>query len=164
MFYFAKIPEISDEDMQYLQEITAGVLRHDQKPFRKQYRLFLEIWGQFMYVKAWTYSRAGYPSALALTSISLPTRPKENEIHLRVQAAALNPVDIQLINLPIWNIPGLRYQKGVGEDFAGEVIAVGSAVQRWKVGDQIWGYAMTLVVQVIEGTDGRDGSTVLSRR
>jgi MFS transporter, FHS family, L-fucose permease len=50
IFYFSRIPEISDEDMQLLQETTAGVLRHDQKPFIKQYRLFLAVWGQFMYV------------------------------------------------------------------------------------------------------------------
>ena len=38
--------------MQYLQEVTPGALRHDQKPITRQYRLFLAIWGQFMYVGA----------------------------------------------------------------------------------------------------------------
>jgi len=115
--------------------------------------------------KAWTYSRPGYPSALTLNSISLPPRPNENEIHIRVQAAALNPVDIQLINLPIWHIPGLRHQKGIGEDFAGEVIAVGSGVKQWKVGNQIWGYVMTAVISyVMKDIDTREEGMVLSRK
>jgi fucose permease len=50
VFYFSRIPEISDDDMQYQQEITPGILRHDQKPIWRQYRLFLAVWGQFMYV------------------------------------------------------------------------------------------------------------------
>ena len=50
MFYFSRIPEISDDDMQYLQEVTEGVLRHDQKPFLKQHRLLLAVFAQFMYV------------------------------------------------------------------------------------------------------------------
>lgn len=50
VFYFARIPEISDEDMQYQQEVALGAIRHDQKPFSRQYRLFLAVLGQFMYV------------------------------------------------------------------------------------------------------------------
>ena len=52
VFYFSRIPEISDEDMQYQQEVTIGALRHDQKPITKQYRLFLAVLAQFMYVGA----------------------------------------------------------------------------------------------------------------
>ena len=52
VFYFARIPEISDDDMQHLQETIGAAIRHDQKPFLKQYRLFLAVWGQFMYVGA----------------------------------------------------------------------------------------------------------------
>ena len=50
MFYFSPIPEISDDDMQRLQETIQGALRHDQKPFLKQHRLFLAVFAQFMYV------------------------------------------------------------------------------------------------------------------
>jgi len=55
VFYFSRIPEISDDDMQNLQETKGGLIRHDQKPFLKQYRLFLAVWGQFMYVGAQGY-------------------------------------------------------------------------------------------------------------
>jgi hypothetical protein len=33
VFYFARIPEISDDDMQYQQEMIEGLIRHDQKSF-----------------------------------------------------------------------------------------------------------------------------------
>jgi FHS family L-fucose permease-like MFS transporter len=50
VFYFSRIPEISDDDMQYQQEVNEGALRHDQKPFLKQHRLFLAVFAEFMYV------------------------------------------------------------------------------------------------------------------
>jgi len=92
--------------------------------------------------KAWTYTTPGYPSAVLFSDISLPPLSK-NQIHIRIQASALNPVDIQLINLPIWYLPGLRYEKGIGEDFAGEVIGVGADVSKWKIGDQVWGFTIS---------------------
>lgn len=87
--------------------------------------------------KAWTYSKPGYPSALELTEITLPPHPKSKEIQLRVQNAPLNPVDIQLMTVPVWKVPSLRHQKGVAEDFAGKIVAVRSDVTQWKEGDQV---------------------------
>src|SRR5438477_11433994 len=95
--------------------------------------------------QAWTYSKPGYPSCLELTLLSLPSQRRQNEIHIRVQAAALSPCDIQLMNVPVWHVPGLRHQKGIGTDFAGEVVAVGSKVTNWKIGGQVWGFGITLV-------------------
>jgi FHS family L-fucose permease-like MFS transporter len=48
--YFSRIPEISDDDMEYQQEVNEGALRHDQKPFLKQHRLFPAVFAEFMYV------------------------------------------------------------------------------------------------------------------
>ena len=100
--------------------------------------------------KAWTYSTPGYPHCLELKRITLPLQPRQHQIHVKILAAGLNPADIQVMNLPIWRIPGLHYQKGVGDDFAGEVIAVGSAVKEWKIGDQVWGFTMTIVPQLTQ--------------
>lgn len=38
----------------------------------------------------------------------------------------------------------MQYEKGIGEDFSGEVIAVGQNVTKWKIGDQVWGFTMAL--------------------
>lgn len=58
VFYFARIPEISDDDMQQQQETVEGLIRHDQKPFLKQNRLFLAVWAQFMYCGAQGFSKS----------------------------------------------------------------------------------------------------------
>lgn len=52
VFYFSSIPEVSDDDMQYQQEVNERTLRHDEKPFLKQHRLFLAVFAKFMYVSA----------------------------------------------------------------------------------------------------------------
>lgn len=70
VFYFSPIPEISGDDMQILRE-TIG--RDDQKPFLKQYGLFLAVWAQFMYVGAQGYCHSikadvRYQSRLSLST------------------------------------------------------------------------------------------------
>ena len=52
IFYFSKIPEITDDDMQLQLEASESVVRNADKPLYKQYRLLLAVWGQFMYVGA----------------------------------------------------------------------------------------------------------------
>jgi NADPH:quinone reductase-like Zn-dependent oxidoreductase len=69
------------------------------------------------------------------------------------------------MNLPIWYIPGLRYQKGTGADFSGQVLAVGSAVTKWKLGDQVWGFASSPVnLGFIALLIDREGDTGLWQR
>jgi len=75
VFYFARIPEISDDDMQYQQETIEGLIRHDQKPFLKQYRLFMAVWGQFMYVGAQGCSQPVRTDVLYRSRPSLSTTP-----------------------------------------------------------------------------------------
>jgi len=58
--------------------------------------------------KAWTYTSGGYPASLRLSSITPPSQNevKPNHILVKVHAAALNHVDIQMINLTwLWSIP-----------------------------------------------------------
>lgn len=74
VFYFSTIPEITDADMAFQAEEThAGT---DQKPFRKQYRLFHATFAQFCYTGAQvaiasyfinyaTETKAGTSSAVA---------------------------------------------------------------------------------------------------
>lgn len=103
--------------------------------------------------EAWTYNHEGYPSSLRLTKLSIPKiPPSPHHIILRTSAAALNPVDIQLMNLPVWSLPlplghittVRKGQMGLGEDFAGTVLAAGSAVKDVAPGDQVFGLSMTI--------------------
>lgn len=99
-------------------------------------------------IKAWTYTHEGYPSALKLTNIPAPTTsPSPTELHVRVKAAAINPVDIQLMNLPIWPyVPASMSPpvKGIAEDFSGIVEAAGSD-SGFKTGDEVSMYQKATV-------------------
>ncbi|KAK3112707.1 hypothetical protein LTR53_010738 [Teratosphaeriaceae sp. CCFEE 6253] len=95
--------------------------------------------------KAWTYT-GGYPSSLQQTTIKAPIA---NEIKglgttphmlVKINACALNPVDIQMMNLPLWRLPTLNKPKTCGFDFSGTVIAGGRT--GFVQGDEVFGLTM----------------------
>lgn len=90
-------------------------------------------------IQAWTFTHEGYPDALHRTTLASLARPSSTELHIRVKAAALNPVDIQLMNLPVWKyLPSswVPPEKGIGEDFSGIVEAAGKD-SGFDVGDEV---------------------------
>lgn len=85
---------------------------------------------------------------LTLTTIETPT-PAADEVLVRVRAVAINPVDwiVQGVGRIIYR--WLRTPAVLGSDVAGEVVAVGADVTRFRVGQRVFGLAT--------GTDrGRD--------
>ncbi len=68
------------------------------------------------------------------------TSPRENEIVVKNHAVAINPVDwiIQVTSVYRW----ITYPFVLGSDVAGEVVEVGNAVTRFKVGDRVLGHAV----------------------
>lgn len=94
--------------------------------------------------RAWTYT-AGYGSLQQSTVHA----PRANEIKglgttphmlVKINAAALNPVDIQIMNLPMWRLPGLSKPKTCGCDFSGTVIAGGRT--GFVQGDEVFGVTL----------------------
>ncbi len=69
----------------------------------------------------------------------------ENEILIKNGAVAINPIDwgIQAMgdDLFTW----IKYPCVLGSDVAGEVVEIGSAISRFKVGDRVLGHAVGLV-------------------
>jgi NADPH:quinone reductase-like Zn-dependent oxidoreductase len=65
------------------------------------------------------------------------------EILVKVHAASINPVDIQLWRSGIVGI--VAGEKGMGRDFSGTVVAVGSNVRGWCRGDEIFGLLFHVV-------------------
>ncbi|THY18623.1 GroES-like protein [Aureobasidium pullulans] len=97
-------------------------------------------------VKAWTFTHEGHPHAIHKSALPAPFRPSATELHVRVKAAALNPVDIQLMNLPIWKyLPKFfaPLEKGIAEDFSGIVESAGKD-SGYEVGDEVFGITFTL--------------------
>jgi NADPH:quinone reductase-like Zn-dependent oxidoreductase len=92
-------------------------------------------------MKAIVYYDFGSADVLRCEEIDKPV-PKDNEVLVRVRAAALNPLDWKLMKAPpkfIRLLIGLRKRKGIGVDVAGEVEAVGRSVTQFKPGDAVFG-------------------------
>ena len=109
-------------------------------------------------MKAIVNTEYGSPNVLHLTEIEKPV-PMDNEILIRVHATSVNFGDMMArnykaitprqFNMPflIWLIAkisfGLNQPKItiLGNEFAGEIEAVGSDVKRFMPGDQVFGYS-----------------------
>lgn len=91
-------------------------------------------------------TRADYgpPDRLVIGEVPTPS-PKPDELLVRVRATTVNRTDCGiLLGRPaaIRLFTGLRSPRSSvpGTDFAGDVVAVGSAVRRFAVGDRVWGF------------------------
>ena len=73
-----------------------------------------------------------------LTISSAPyTSPSSSQLVIRTHALAINPVDWAIQSLGSALFPWLTYPKVIGSDIAGEVVEIGSATTRFKVGDRV---------------------------
>ena len=89
-------------------------------------------------MKALIRDRYGLPDVLEVREVEQPV-PGDGEVLVRVHAASINEWDWGLLQGP--TIPLLRSAPKpiLGSDIAGEVVALGSGVQRLRVGDQVHG-------------------------
>ncbi|KAK4501849.1 hypothetical protein PRZ48_007658 [Zasmidium cellare] len=89
-------------------------------------------------VRAWTFT-GGYPQTLKLSKIKVPKESEVDEHHVLVEihACALNPVDIQIMNMP--SFQGSKDEKTTVMDFSGTVLAAPGG--QFKKGDEIFGMA-----------------------
>jgi reticulon-4-interacting protein 1, mitochondrial len=101
-------------------------------------------------VKSWLYTTTLYPDTLKLGESTLPAAPKPNHVFIQVRAAALNPVDIQMMNLPLNNIPGLNGPKIPARDFSGTILAAADGTG-FEQGDEVMG--------ISTASDGSGGLT-----
>jgi NADPH:quinone reductase-like Zn-dependent oxidoreductase len=102
-------------------------------------------------MKAIVWTKYGPPDGLQLKEIGKPV-PKDDEILIKVYATTVTAGDCEMrslkfplyLSLPMRLFVGIRKPKRVtiiGQEFAGEIEAVGSDVKRFKVGDQVFGSA-----------------------
>jgi NADPH:quinone reductase-like Zn-dependent oxidoreductase len=89
-------------------------------------------------MKALIRDRYGLPDVLEVREVEQPV-PGDGEVLVRVHAASINEWDWGLLQEP--TIPLFRSAPKpiLGSDIAGEVVALGSGVQRLRVGDQVHG-------------------------
>lgn len=104
------------------------------------------VWGILMRAVVWT--KYGSPDGLQLQEVEKPA-PKDNEVLIKIHATSVTAGDceVRALKFPIWLALPIRLYMGVtnprnkilGQELAGEVEAVGKAVQSFKVGDQVFG-------------------------
>lgn len=94
-------------------------------------------------MKAMVYHTYGSPDVLQCEEVAKPV-PTDNQVLIRVHAAALNALDVGLMKgRPyvarfFFGFPKPKVTRP-GRDVAGEVEAVGASVTRFKPGDEVFG-------------------------
>ncbi len=94
-------------------------------------------------MKAFVYTEYGTSEVLRLEEVEKPT-PKDNEVLVKVKAISLNVGDWYALNGKPFLVrlsSGLTKPKNsiIGNDIAGEVVAVGRHVTRFQPGDTVYG-------------------------
>lgn len=91
------------------------------------------------------YTQYGPPEVMQLMEVVRPA-PKENEILLRIHATTVTATEASFRKgepFVTRLFTGLRQPniKVLGEELSGEVVAIGEAVSRFQIGDQVFGTA-----------------------
>jgi NADPH:quinone reductase-like Zn-dependent oxidoreductase len=92
-------------------------------------------------VKAIVCTKYGPPDVLQFKEVEKPA-PKDNEVLVKIHAASMNAADFEILR-GAWSMrmlgPFRPKYKIPGSDVAGRVEAVGSAVKKFKPGDEVFG-------------------------
>jgi NADPH:quinone reductase-like Zn-dependent oxidoreductase len=86
-------------------------------------------------MKACVLRATGGLDQIAIAEVPDPPRPGPGEVHVAIRAAALNHLDLFVVN----GLPNAKLQLPhiLGADGAGEVVAVGEGVTRVRTGDRV---------------------------
>lgn len=87
--------------------------------------------------KSLTYTAPSTPPHLTHSPLAPPA---PNEVLIKVHAAAINPVDIQLWANPLIGWLAGKKEKGIGRDYSGTIVGVGRELQeKWEEGAEVFG-------------------------
>ena len=91
-------------------------------------------------MKAAAIDRFGGPAVLKLKSLPVP-RPKARDVLIRLETAGIGVWDPEVRAGDVKLGPKRKFPRIIGNDGAGTVVAVGSAVKRFNVGDRVYAFA-----------------------
>ena len=84
------------------------------------------------------YHEYGGPDVMRLEEFE-PAALRPKQVRVRVRAAAANPMDFGIRSGAMKMVTGRAFPRAMGYDFAGVIEAVGDAVTRLRVGDEVLG-------------------------
>ena len=88
-------------------------------------------------MRAYVLEHYGGPEGCRLMEVPAPA-PRPGDIFVQVRAAGLNPVDFKFRQGKLRAIQRPRLPFVLGNELAGEVVAVGADVKRFQVGDRVF--------------------------
>src|SRR4051812_40750968 len=92
------------------------------------------------HMKAAAIRQYGGPEVLHTEELPVPT-PRANEVLIRLDSAGVGVWDPS-IRSGEWDEAKQNFPKILGNDGAGEVVAVGPEVTRFAVGDRVYAFSM----------------------
>ncbi|WP_052852598.1 NAD(P)-dependent alcohol dehydrogenase [Streptomyces avicenniae] len=94
-------------------------------------------------MRAVRYRKYGPPEVLEVAEVPVPA-PAAGQVLVKVHASSVNPVEAQVRAGRMRPVSGFRFPKGIGQDFTGEVVAVGAGADGSLVGRDVWGCVLAV--------------------
>ncbi|MES4908883.1 MULTISPECIES: NAD(P)-dependent alcohol dehydrogenase [unclassified Streptomyces] len=89
-------------------------------------------------MRAVRFERYGPPDVLTVQKVAVP-EPGAGQVLVKAFGSSVNPAEAQVRAGKFKLLTGSKFPKGIGEDFSGEIVAVGEGVERSLVGRRVWG-------------------------
>ncbi len=115
-------------------------------------------------MKTIAYTQYGSPDVLRIEEVAIPT-PTADQVLVKVMCASVNPLDWHIMRAEPFIARlsnGLQKPKNprLGADLAGEVVGVGEAVTRFKIGDLVFGDVAPALGTLAEYVVSHEGKLV----
>jgi NADPH:quinone reductase-like Zn-dependent oxidoreductase len=91
-------------------------------------------------MKAVQINEYGHSDKLKSVEVPIP-QIKDDEVLVKIHDAGINPADWKIREGYMKAVSPASFPLGMGQDFAGEVLDVGSNVKKFKRGDRVFGFA-----------------------
>jgi NADPH:quinone reductase-like Zn-dependent oxidoreductase len=89
-------------------------------------------------MKKIVYDQYGSVDVLHSVEVNKPI-PDKQQILIKVKAVSINPLDWKILMGEVKLVSGKKFPKSVGCDFSGTIESIGQDIQKFKVGDDVFG-------------------------